>query len=207
MRSFIFLLTIIILLCGCSPINSSSVPENTTGTFEYIHFDPEFSLIELHVIMNASQELTDKSHGFIKYKTESWPAYDNSNSGLTRISTTEETEANCAKHVLIMRTISTDSVIMDLQFKLGYSIAGYTRRTTERCGTAIIYLVMDQIYTSNQLRLVTMHELLHDLKMNHDKGRTLMAAKGFEVDCVTKRDWERFCDIWNCRPQMFEYCE
>lgn len=199
MKCYLFCL-LLLLGCGFTPAH---LPLNHSAEVqEYVHLDPEFSGFEQRMIKNSVTEWSTTTHGFIIWGFQDWPLYDPSSPLFPFIN-----EPNCTKHLLIMRMISSDKSIVDIDTSLNSITLGYAKKTHDLCrGIDTIFLVMDRIRTIDELRLITLHEIGHILGLKHDVTNSIMEPKGFHAKCITHRDFVNFCKLWKCDPDDFEIC-
>lgn len=193
-------LTILIFLSGCYNLPIHSRQNNPQAKIQKsVHLDPEFSGFERKMIERSIGEWSLKTNGFVLWTFQDWPLYSPTSPLFPFM-----TENVCTKHLLVMRMNSSDQTIMDIEFAIGYTIAGYARGNDELCGTETIFLVMDRINSLEELRLVVLHEIGHNLKLKHNTtDRSIMTPRGWIVNGIMSKDFENFCKIWNCDPKEF----
>jgi hypothetical protein len=75
-----------------------------------------------------------------------------------------------------------------------------------------LYLVPERFGSLTEYKTVIMHELGHALMgMGHldeegDYGSLMVPAYDGKYNCITKKDLDWFCDVYNCDSSKMKYC-
>lgn len=187
--SIILLLFLFLPSCHSQKFNFTPASVN-----KIVHLDSQFSAIEVKVVKNALTDWSDQTENMVTWDLQDWPDTVTESVWLG----TNNNFHNCRPHVLIVRTFSDDSVVINMETKLGRGIAGFATIPQQNCGVEYIYLIMDKIQNLEELRLITLHEIGHNLKLKHRDGHSIMTESVGFSSGVTKNDLKQFCDIWRC---------
>lgn len=174
MKKYLYFL-LILLLFGCVHSHDFYQLQNQgIQIHRYVHIDPQYGGIERKIIENALQEWNSKTGGFVRWTVKDWPE-DYATHAF--IKDPEETENQCSNHLLIMRGLSTDQMVISVETDLGQGVSGYAYSAVEKCGTEYIVLVTDKLDNHNFFRLVVLHELGHILGLHHNDNVSIMSYK------------------------------
>lgn len=180
---------------GCLARNSMGDVSGATIE-KYVHLDPTFSQIESTIINDSFNEWSKKTDNTVRWRFDDWPDLTNQ---LEVRSDIERKSSKCLKHLLILRKFSIEVFPKD-DTKVTHEMTGYARNNDKQeCGIESIALIMDRIRTSNELRLVTLHEIGHNLGLVHNKYASIMNNSQMHmVNGITPYDLSDFCKLWKC---------
>lgn len=112
--------------------------------------------------------------------------------------------------VIIYKVTSDHYIIYNFETKyLNTDNDRLTGFYDDQDGIFKVLLVTDRLEI-NDYKKVTMHELLHHLRLNHlDEPNTLMYkySNVSDINCLTTLDMAQFCDVYDCNYRYFKSCD
>jgi hypothetical protein len=103
----------------------------------------------------------------------------------------------------------TESITFFIDLILNNDTLGYSDENNMlRKSVNTIMIVRGRITSNEEYKTVVMHELAHSLFLIHSNhANTLMypSAK-YAANCITRKDLEQFCFIYNCNVDELKYC-
>jgi predicted Zn-dependent protease len=70
-----------------------------------------------------------------------------------------------------------------------------------------LWLVIDRLYSSEDVKMVSAHEFGHALGIGHvSTGVNVMSPRYAGSTCLTEEDMSAFCDVYGCSVQQMVYC-
>lgn len=149
-----------------------------------VYLDPMFSGIEKDIIIKSLDEWSSVTNGFFSYNEKPWEEFLN--------------YSTCPKKLLILRNISTDIKIINLETSIGSGINGYTQPSGNNCGTDQILIVSDKLNNKYEYRFVVLHELGHVLGLQHNTDMTVMNSNAInKISGVTQKDLINLLELNN----------
>lgn len=180
-------------MVGCIPAGDrfSALHDKSIINQRCVYLDPQFSGVEKKIIQNSFEEWTVKTGGFFQWKYQDWPSDYWKNSDIS----TATVSNDCSKHLLVMRGISTDALVINAEVSLGHGIWGYAHRSGQ--SVEYVLLVADKIEGYNDYRLVALHEIGHILGLNHNDNNSLMNSPKIRfVNGITPYDLDELWKIY-----------
>lgn len=193
MKKYLYLFLVFVLFGCVSNHEFYTLQNHGIHVHKYVHIDPQFGGIERRIIQESLEEWTRVTSGFISWTVKEWPEDYATHA---TISEPEENSTNCSKHLLIMRSLSDDAMIINIETTLGSGISGYAYGSNEPCGVEYILLVTDKLDNHSYFRLVVLHELGHVLGLEHNEQMSVMSYKNMiYANGITKYDLEQLIKI------------
>ena len=129
---------------------------------QYVHLDREFSGLEQVIIKNAFEKWSLHTENFVTWEyTVGWPdnVWDDENPIWP--------ENEMKSHVIVIRGLSDDEMVKDVEERLGHQVWGYAVRSHNPGVPNYFLLVVDKIHNEDHLQLTAEHEIGHILGLDH----------------------------------------
>ncbi len=191
-KCIISLILLILSSIGCTPSKFPATTSNAQKIHKYVHIDPLFGSIERQIIINALKEWEVATNYMIVWTVSDWPDSSEHPEDIFKDSDN--------KHLMIYRSLSIDPEIIDIETKEGHGIAGYAFHY-KHSQVEYILLIVDKLANERSFRIVTLHEIGHNLGLPHSEeyGTLMHAKKLYHASGITSSDLN---DLWKIWPRL-----
>lgn len=142
----------ILLMVSCNATNN--FPLQHTSINKCVYTDPQFSGIENSIIHNSLNEWSNKTNDLVTWSIKDW------------------SDPKCNNSVLIIRNISTDQDVINIEMKIKRRLKGYTYKNNN---FTYVLIVADNIENVHDYRIIMLHEIGHVLGLHHnDNNKSIM---------------------------------
>lgn len=204
----LFLLAVAITLLACSmtsspPVQISRPALGHLRVTKSYHADVRFDDNERNQIDYAIALLNDQMNGVAVFEV----VYD--------LEWDPEVGANVLGQDLIVATTSksSETQVTDGEVEKGNVALGWCDlRFSNPFYSTTIFLVRDRLKRRQVFMHVTMHEMMHSIRLRHVQGRKhsvlFWQTDGPEPSlCMSRYDAEELCRVHRCRVEEISYCE
>jgi hypothetical protein len=197
-KCFFATLITLIFISPCFQ-NENVFNNKINNSIRIVYIDDMVSDYDKNIIIESANEWEFVTNGIVKFYFINKPD-DN-------IDVNVPLDTDVARVTVTSAQVSSILVeIMDV--RIGSSLLGLYDRWSD---PITLYVVPERFNSDEMFKSVMLHEWGHSFYMEHligkDAAGTLMyPSYNFGADCITQKDAEEFCDIYNCNAEELNYC-